>query len=303
MGGDANPHSGFIQNVRYSDESPLNTLDLYIPDAAAARDRRRVWVVYIHGGAWRDPAIDASTFTHTRNTLLDAGCAKQIAGYASLNYRLSPYPAHPTDPSNPSDPSRNAKHPDHINDILAALLYLQEAYQFEDRYVLAGHSCGATLAFQVAAKRYWGSQYEATFALELNVVPPLAILGLEGLYDLPALVKYHDREPIYAQIVGNAFGSAASWQAVSPASADYKDSWQEGTLVVLAHSKEDELVEWQQVELMEAALMGQGWQKHDDAQRRVRVMELRGTHDGVWKENTEIARALEWTLQQIIGHL
>ncbi|KAK5114860.1 hypothetical protein LTR62_002017 [Meristemomyces frigidus] len=288
-----------VQNdVPYSEESSLNTLDICIPRLNNP-NHDPLWIVFIHGGAWQDPAISASSFRKTQDLLLDSSEIKSIAGLASLNYRLSPYPAHETDPSNPADPARNAKHPDHINDVLTAILYLQERYLFQDRYILVGHSVGATLAFQVAMKRYWGVQYESTYALELNVEPPLAILGVEGIYDLPALVKYHRKEPVYEGFVSNANGSdSAVWKAVSPVEGLYEQSWPDGRLVVIAHSHGDELVEWEQAELMVAALEGQGWDDKSDA-RHLKVLEMTGKHDQVWEEGGELARAIVTTLQGI----
>ena len=284
-------------DIPYSEESSLNTLQTCIPRAPSAQDAHGFWIVYIHGGAWRDPMVSASSFNKVQEKLLDLSVSDQIAGYASINYRLSPYPSHSTDPSNPSDPARNAKHPDHINDILAAILYLQEKYHFEDRYILVGHSCGATLALQAAMKRYWGSQYESTFALELNVVPPVAIVGLEGLFDIPALVKYHEDEPMYRDFITNAFG-VSGWDAVSPTSADFDESWPDGRLVVLGHSHGDTLVEWEQPELQGKALEAQGWKENGG--RRLKIFELEGDHNEVW-ETGEAARAIEWAVQELFG--
>lgn len=281
--------------VSYSDESSLNTIDVCLPRPPQPNDSERVWIIYIHGGAWRDPEITSSSFNKTRDVLLASSVADKIAGYASINYRLSPYPSHATDPSNPSDPARNAKHPDHINDVLAAILHLQETYHFDDRYVLVGHSCGATMALQVAMKRYWGSQYESTFALELNVVPPMAIAGLEGIYDIPAFVQYHHDQPVYKDFITNAFGTSG-WEAISPSNGDYDESWPDGRLVVLAHSPDDTLVEREQLELQEKALASQGWKSQGE--RRVSTFELKGDHDEVWKTG-EAARATEWALKEL----
>lgn len=289
----------YLHGVPYSEDSSLNTLEICIPKPLADSSNP-LWVVFIHGGAWLDPEITASSFHRTQDVLLHSQLISNIAGFASLNYRLSPNPAHDRDPSDPSDPARNAKHPDHINDVLSAILYLQEKYRFEDRYLLVGHSCGATLSFQVAMKRYWGAQYESTFALELNVVPPTAILGVEGLYDLPALVKYHAGESEYRGFVKNACGSDEGvWKAVSPTSGRYDQSWIDGKLVVLAHSREDELVEWEQVDLMVEALNGQGWSEKKEG-RRVRVLEIGGKHDQVWEEGVELARAIESTVEEVM---
>ncbi len=296
--GDTDSYPRFRQHVGYSDESSLNTLDVCIPHPPTG-DKKQVWIVFIHGGAWLDPEIDSSSFKKTQDLLLASHQSDTIAGLASINYRLSPNPSHPRDPSNPSDPARNAKHPDHINDVLAAILYLQETYHFEDRYILAGHSCGATLAFQVAMKRYWGSQYESTFALELNVVLPLAVVGVEGLYDLTALVKHHSGESEYRDFVSNAFGSDERvWVAVSPTSGEYEESWPDGRVVVLAHSREDELVEWEQVDLMERALKAQGWDGAS-TERRLDLIELKGKHDQVWEEGKELARAIEAIMELV----
>ncbi|KAK3700460.1 hypothetical protein LTR37_015964 [Vermiconidia calcicola] len=266
-----------------------------VTDGWPKEDSNRFWIIFIHGGAWRDPAISASSFRKSQGKLLASHVADSISGYASINYRLSPYPSHPTDPSNPSDPARNSTHPDHINDVLAAILHLQEIYHFEDRYILVGHSCGATLALQVAMKRYWGSQYESTFALELNIVPPMAIVGLEGIYDIPALVKYHEDQPVYRDFIVNAFG-ASGWDAASPTNADYDDSWPDGKLVVLAHSPNDTLIEAEQAELQRKALEPQGWK--DAGERRIKMFELEGEHDEVW-ETGEAAKAIEWAVEEL----
>lgn len=290
----------FRRDIPYNDESSLNTLQTCIPRPTSANDQQRIWVVYVHGGAWLAPDQSSADFDKAQQLLLDSPIVEHIAGFASINYRLSAAPWHPKYPSNPADPARNARHPDHINDVLAAILHLQETYRFEDRYLLVGHSCGACLALQVAMKRYWGQQYESTPALELNVVPPLAILGIEGLYDLPALVEWHSDRPFYHDFVAAAFGpDKAAWKTVSPTSADFKNTWEDGKLVVIAHSREDELVEWEQPELVMKSLHAQGFQ--DSGSRRTKLLEMKGKHDQVWQDGDEVARAIEFTVREFIG--
>jgi acetyl esterase/lipase len=289
----------YRNDIPYSNESRLNTIQTCIPRPTSAHDQKRLWVIYVHGGAWSDPKQSASTFDKAQHVLLQSPLSEHVAGFASINYRLSPRPWDASDPSNPGDPARNAQHPDHINDVLAAILTLQETYRFEDRYILVGHSCGASLVFQVAMKRYWGSQYESTPALELNVVPPRAICAIEGLYDLPALVQYHHAQPVYHNFVEAAFGpNKSQWSLASPVHGDYNDSWPDGELVVLAHSHADELVEWEQSELMRNALSLQGFE--DSGARKLKLLELKGTHDQVWEEGAEVARAIEYTIQELV---
>lgn len=292
----------FRTDVQYSEESSLNTLDVCLP-RPITHDSSQIWIVFLHGGAWRDPSISASSFRATQTICLSSKSSASIAGYASINYRLSPYPSHPSDPSNPSDPARNAKHPDHINDVLDAILYLQETYMFEERYILIGHSVGATLAFQVAMKRYWGSQYESTYALELNVVPPTAIVGVEGIYDIHALVRAHAKQSIYRDFVANALGDNESvWTAVSPTAGNYDESWPDGKLVVLIHSWEDELVEREQAVLQMNALRSQGWAEASKT-KRVDLIEIRGKHDEVWQSPRQMARAIEMAVNTVVGML
>jgi acetyl esterase/lipase len=282
----------------YSDETYLNTLDICIPREPSTADSTRYWVLFIHGGGWRDPEIGASSFKQIQEKLLTSSVSDNISGYASIDYRLSSYPSHPTNPSNPSDPARNAVHPDHINDVLAAILYLQEKYHFEDRYILAGHSAGATMAMQVAMKRYWGSQYESTYALELNVVPPIAIVGLSGIYDIPALVKNHEDQAIYRDFIHNAFG-ASGWDAVSPTNGDYDDSWPDGKLVVLAHSPNDSLVEIEQPKAMKDSLVAQGWKESGERKWKT-YYELKGEHDEIW-DTGEAAEAIEVAIKDMLS--
>ncbi|RMY39292.1 hypothetical protein D0865_12861 [Hortaea werneckii] len=307
------------QNVKYSNHSALNTLDYYIPRRPSTADHQ-LWIIYIHGGAWRDPEIDSTSFTKAQNLLLQSRETDQIAGFASINYRLSPYPSHPQSPSDPSDPARNAHHPDHLNDILDALRHLQDTFSFGTRYLLVGHSCGATLAFQLAMMQHQHQQQSNPSPLtppDAVVPPPLALLTVEGLYDLPALVAYHSDSPIYSHLITNAFGpNPEDWARASPttlspspvqvppAHQQQAETWP--TLIVLAHSRQDELVEWQQVDLMHAALKSRGFDEvgrgvGGDGGRRLKLIELDGAHDDVWREGGELARAVGETLQVVRG--
>ncbi|KAI7459147.1 hypothetical protein KC357_g9203 [Hortaea werneckii] len=290
------------QNVRYSPHSALNTLDYYIPRRPSTA-AHQLWIIYIHGGAWRDPDIDSTSFLQTQHLLCQSREIDQIAGFASINYRLSPYPSHPTSPSDPADPARNAHHPDHLTDVLDALRHLQDTFGFGTRYLLVGHSCGATLAFQAAMMQLPSSSPPSL------VTPPLALLAVEGLYDLPALISHHADSPIYQHLITNAFGpNPSDWAAASPAislslspspSQQHQHQQPPGPqLIALAHSRQDELVEWQQVDRMHAALKRSGgWDevgREEAGGGRLKLIELHGGHDEVWREGggAELARAV-----------
>lgn len=216
-----------------------------------------------------------------------------IAGFASLNYRLSPYPSHTSMPSNPDDRSRNARHPDHIDDVLKALDYLQAEYGFGQRYVLVGHSCGATLAFQVAMS--------LNGSLSAVAIQPMGIIGVCGIYDMPLLVRNHEHEHVYETFTVSAFGEdETTWSEASPVNGNYARTWKNGKFSMIAHSRDDELVEWAQCDAMKDALA-----KHrsdDRRQQRVdAVVELSGSHNEVWQDGKQIAECIETMLQELLG--
>lgn len=276
----------------------LQYLDIWTPSTTSTPHNTTIpprpghWLIYIHGGAWRDPAVLAASFTPTATHLLASPSITHIAGLASLNYSLSPHPSHPTDPSPPSDPSqpadpaRAATHPQHIHDVLAALAFLQRLTGLTHDYVLLGHSCGATLALQAAADHArWGAA-----AAALRVARPAAVVGLNGLYDLPGLVRdpgpAHARvQPVYADFTRRAFGEdEAGWGAASPAVflREGGKEWREARRVVLVQSREDSLVPYRQTEGMLGVLRGAFGE-------RVGEMEAGGDHNALWQEGKRMA--------------
>ncbi|KAJ5249039.1 hypothetical protein N7468_000490 [Penicillium chermesinum] len=284
---------------------------------------------YIHGGAWRDPTITASSFEPTE-ALLRSYPGLPISGFASISYRLSAHPDYPQNKKEtPVTQYRDAKHPDHIRDVEAALAFLQNTYNFGPRYILVGHSCGATLAFQavmgaVAGHReqsFNGAEDSGIDVEQVSMSPaplppkltahPMAIVGVAGIYDLRKLQNDHRDSPAYREIIEGAFGTdELLWDAVSPAqmegSRGIEGGWKTGRLVVLAHSKDDELVdEGQQTALLEAL---KGWESKE-AQipkrelahriRHVRFLPISGGHDEAWSIGEELARAVKFTFVEL----
>lgn len=189
--------------------------------------------VHVHGGAWRDPLLTARSIEPTvahafsaNNVTLDA-----VVG---INYTISPFPNHPTAPYDPwesndptrikvskeqRDKAREARHPAHVRDVLAAFELLRAFGLRDDGYILSGHSCGACIAFQTVLQppSYWG-------VFDISPAPrPAALIGMNGLYDLPDLV--HNLSPshehlseTYRDLQNIAFGAEESvWTKASPA--------------------------------------------------------------------------------------
>ncbi|MCJ1357206.1 MAG: hypothetical protein MMC33_007202 [Icmadophila ericetorum] len=292
------PQNGFypkhLLSQSYSTLTRLNTLDVHLPDpsSTAAFRGQQYWIIYIHGGAWRDPSSSSAGVLPTLEYLSPAELP--IAGVASLNYRLSPYPHHGTDPSSPDDPARNAQHPAHIEDVLTAIEWLQRKYEIGNKYVVVGHSCGATLAFQVVMRK-WLPPGETADGDAMKL--PVAVIGVEGIYDLRMLEEKYSAVPMYHQFLEAAFGPIMTqWDAASPTDGKFSEGWIEGKLTVLAHSDEDQLVDWGQVERMQATLK----REQKDGRKDV-IFKLQGDHNEIWAEGKELAKAIKYGLSLLIS--
>lgn len=169
--------------------------------------------------------------------------------------------------------------------------YLQRRLQFGDRYVLVGHSCGATLAYQ----------YLASTATEPrpDCIAPQAIVGVAGLYDLPLLRDMDPEPPASQDFISAAFGPDKTiWEEQSPANGryNYDRLWPAGRLAVLAICREDEYVSPEQRTQMVRALESWG----DGRRRVVRMMEVDGRHDDNWKKGVGLADCIEETLSHLL---
>lgn len=212
-----------------------------------------------------------------------------IAGFASIDYRLSAHPDYPQDPSGtPSTELRDARHPDHVHDVESALNFLRQEHGLkDDKYVLVGHSAGATLAFQLLM----GSSTQAHAPSK----PPLpaAIIGVSGIYDLVALDNRHQGN--YAGFITGAFGgNKEGWEAASPAAytGSFKTSWPSSKSVILAWSHQDTLIDEPEIDAMAGKLIAD----------RVNVSitkDLTGEHDDVWEQGSQLTQLVWQSLAQL----
>lgn len=274
---------------------------------------------YIHGGAWRDPTQDSRCIEPTLSHLLKSHSTTvdKLAGIASLNYRLSPYPSHPTSPSTPSDVSRNAAHPEHVRDVAAALGFLRKEYGMR-RWVGAGHSCGATLLLQYVSGIGLNPLLSTESQEGEGMAGPEGLVLLCGIYNIPLLLQNHNPptcpsniSKIYYDFIAGAFGADQSvYRSVSPVAGQYgTQQWKEGKLMVLAHSYEDELIERQQRDVMCVALDREGWgivmedgdgeAEIGEGSRVLEVRDLKGGHDWIWEDGEQVAKLLA----DVVGRL
>ena len=132
----------------------------------------------------------------------------------------------------------------------------------------------------------------------VHVELPKGILGVEGIYDLKALRDNHLDQSSYQTFIEGAFGmeDEGLWEQASPVTGKYCETWRGERVAYIAHSKEDELVEWAQVDKMaEAWEMEGGNQKQNDF-----VILVKGRHHEIWKEGTEMARVIEKTVEELV---
>ena len=303
------------------DGNRLQTLNIYIPSLneseslvgepvsrlpnSGSKSGRPHWQVHIHGGAWRDPDLSATSIEATVAHTFSAA-QPSVDAIISINYTLSPFPTHPTKPYDLTehrgqDPAREARHPIHVQDILHAFSFLRSLGLTDDTYILTGHSAGACLAFQATLRT---SQSWGVDGLP-NPPRPAALLGFNGLYDLPGLVhslgiSHAHLEDVYADLLSIAFGpDERDWKVASPAAIDtatLSHRVRDGSaprLVLVDQSAEDQLVPINQAHTMMARL-----------EKIVGLKVLKGgratgEHAAPWKQGYIISDTVEDVLDEL----
>lgn len=184
-------------------------------------------LLFIHGGAWRDPNNTYNDFEDMVGYIRKRIYPRKI-NLIGINYRLSP----------------EIKHPYHLWDILEGIRYLVQNYGI-GKLLIAGHSVGATLMLQllnydeildlgirilsddITADKN-ADVGERTTLLPLNeqrtaLTKTLASLQLrklyfiDGIYDMVQLVSEYGGP--YESFVNNAFTSRRQYAEASQLSS------------------------------------------------------------------------------------
>ena len=191
-----------------SDGGNEQQLDLYWPLADGAK---RPLILFIHGGAWIGG--DKNQYVAVAHRFVADGFT-----VAAVNYRVSPA----------------VKNPVHAQDVSLAYAWLvKHANKRFDptKIFLMGHSAGAHNSGMLASSDF----LEKAGVTKDNL--PKGYIGLEGIYDIPNLIKVW---PSYREwFIEKAFGAESAWADGSPTRRAIKNKapW------LVIHSTEDQLVD------------------------------------------------------------
>jgi len=183
-------------------------------------------------------------------------------------------------------------HPTHVQDVMTAIRWLQRTYGFGERYVLVGHSCGATIAFQTVMG-LWSAPPDHVG--NATISKPVGIVGVAGIYNLGLLASTYETVPVYREFLEGAFGpDRIEWLKANPTSGEYEKTWPNAKVVVLGWSKDDSLVDETQVQCMSSSLFN-----NQQPGRSERVLQLKGEHDEIWRNGQYMAAAITTALTML----
>lgn len=192
--GSVDPQLGVPYETIAGVDPNLLSLDIYRPDALAAKSLPVV--VMVHGGGWAlgdkgnaSVGIDKARFFNANGFV-----------YVSVNYRLSP----------------SVKHPAHAEDVASAVAWvfthIAEYGGDPDRVTLMGHSAGAHLAALVATD----GRYLAEHGKSASRLAGVILLDTAGL-DIPRNLEEFSEAKAARVLYETAFGkNRETWIEASP---------------------------------------------------------------------------------------
>lgn len=233
------------QVINYG-QDPLQTMKIF-----SHNPENNKCIVFIHGGAWRDPRNTYDDFADLIEKLpSNINCI-------SLNYRLSP----------------DVKHPTHLLDIIRALNYLQREFGIK-RTLLVGHSVGATLILQLLTYKALLGEKAIPLTIKLE-----HLYFIDGIYSIPDLLEEY---PSYLLFVNEAFASEKDYEGAT--SITVPTDWDfPFTSIDILQSQEDELLSERQLNVFALFLKARGiqftdrrghWGKHEEVYRRREIADI-----------------------------
>ncbi len=177
-------------------DQAATSLDLYLPQG----DGPFPLIIFVHGGAW---AIGDKAHVNEKPAFFTSN------GYAfaSVNYRLSPWPPEPDNPD-------RIAHPTHVQDVARAITFLANTtdYPIDANHIaLLGHSAGGHLVTLAASDPIYLQQAGGSSA-DIDCV-----IGLDaGGYDIPFILA-NSSDGLTVSLYHSAFSAEPPiQQAASP---------------------------------------------------------------------------------------
>lgn len=195
-------------------ENKLQVFKTYVLKVSPATAKALAYpIVFIHGGAWRDPhntMNDYDKFIQYMDDSFEEG--NETVKFYSVDYRLSPA----------------VKHPTHMHDVLSFLNVLHT--KGVDQLTLCGHSVGATLITQVLETR-------------LESIHIKRVIFLDGIYNVVSMLTEY---PVYADFVYEAFKNEgfhkANWISSGISGKQIDEIYGNIEWITIVHSNDDELL-------------------------------------------------------------
>ncbi len=160
-------------------------------------------------------------------------------------------------------------------------------------WIVAGHSVGGTMAMMLGMEPTKGG--EGLWGKEAPMTGLRGVVSIEGIYDFVACRDAHpDFRDMYNAFTTGAFG------------LEEDGGWERGDIlrcgrrvregvktVVVAHSREDELVEWEQAEGMMEVL---GRREKEKAT----LVESKGKHQEIVTKGVDIAKCVDVAIDVLL---
>lgn len=212
--------------------------------------------------------------------------------------------------------------------------------------VLVGHSVGATMGLKMLLGGFGTGSERVKAVVSLAGIADFvalrdAHLELRGPYDGFCTAAFGEEEGGGWEL-GRVFSRRGVWpdgqggEDVGAGVMETDGGLEEAgvEVVVLGQGRADELVEWDQVEILRDGLRSMGWEEEEAEaeeksgmekwakegvggkqsesslrggvqsrrkRRRMAVVELEGGHDDVWGQGKEIARCVELAIEMLFG--
>lgn len=244
----------------------------------------------------------------------------------SVNYRLSPHPDYPAqkvddggrdEDEGKNDEGRgegkNVMWPTHINDVRDAIRWLQRpgAELGEGKeWIICGHSVGGTMAVMLGMEPKLSSpspplppnhnpEYDDYgWGREMEMPGLVGVIGISGIYDFTACRDAHlAMRDVYDSFIAGAFGleGEGGWERGNVRACGRKVG-RGVRVVVLGHSRGDELVEWEQV----GGMYGKVEWEEGMGGRKV-VVEVEGGHEEVVEGGVGVGRCVGRCVEVLVG--